>query len=256
MRIATFALLALLTTRLLPAASPDELIRESLKNYQRDFHEGITHFTYLERDVDNSKTSVDREMLVNGLPFEMAVSRNGQPLSSSEEAKERDKLEKRRNESAGDHAKRVREREQSMAFLNEVPNAFTFQLIGEEAVNGRPAFVIRCTPKPGFRPRDSHAAMLAHIEAKLWIDKEDIQWAKAEAKVLGTISIGWILARFEPGATMLLEQTRLSDKYWMPSRIDVNGDAKILLVKDHPVHEQMFFYDFKPVAPENLQAKN
>jgi hypothetical protein len=239
----------------LTAASPDELLRESLKNYQRDYREGVLHFTYVERDIDNSKTSVDQEMLVNGLPYEMAVSRNDRPLTPAEEAKEREKLEKRRNESPDERAKRVRERESSLAFLNEVPEAFTFRLLGEEPVKGRPAYILECKPKPGYHPRDSRSAMFTHIEAKIWIDKEDIQWAKAEAKVLDTISIGWILARFGPGATMLLEQTRLSDKYWLPSQIDVNGDAKILLVKNRPVRERMIYSDFKPIDPANLQAQ-
>jgi hypothetical protein len=246
----------MLTTGTLAAASPEELVRESLKNYQRDFHEGVQHFTYFEKDVDGAKTSVDREMVVNGLPYEMAVSRNGQPLTPSEEAKEQEKLRKRQNESPAEHAKRVHERDSSLAFLNEVPEAFTFQLLGEEPVKGRPAYIVQCEPRPDFHPRDSHAAMLAHMKAKIWIDKEDLQWAKAEANVLDTISIGWILARFEKGAVIRIEQTRLNSQYWLPSLIDIDGDAKILLVKDKQIHEQMIFYDFKPVEPVNLQAKN
>ena len=71
--------------------------------------------------------------------------------------------------------------------------------------------------------------MLKHIEGKLWIDKQDIQWAKAEAIVKNTISIGWILARMD-GRDINLEFTRVADGLWMPKQIDINGTAKVLLV--------------------------
>ncbi len=41
--------------------------------------------------------------------------------------------------------------------------------------------------------------MLKHFEGKLWIDKEDLQWVKADAEAKDTVSIGWFVARVGRG---------------------------------------------------------
>lgn len=237
----------------LVAATPQELVRESLANYQRDRVEAVAHYTYVERDTDDNGDSksveIDKEMLVNQIPYEVAQMRDSKPLTASEQAKEQEKLEKRRNESPSAKEKRLRDYRASQQFLNEVPEAFEFKLLGQETIDGRENYVIECTPKAGYRPQNSKAAMFSHIEAKLWIDRDDLQWRRAEAKVLDTISIGWIVARIGPGAHMTMEQKRLNDRDWLPSLITVDGDAKVFLVKNHPIHEHMEFYDFKPIAP-------
>ncbi len=252
MKPATCFLVTLFAAGPLAAVPPEELVRKSLENYQRDRVEAIARYTYMERDTERSggvpKVSTDKELVVNGVPYEVAVSRAGKPLTPEQEAKEREKLEKRRAESPEERAKRLNEYRTSQAFLDEVPEAFDFKLLGEETLDGRSNYVIQCTPKPGYQAHNSRAAMFSHIEAKLWIDKEDLQWSKAEANVLDTISIGWILARIGPGAHMRLHQARLDDKNWLPSLITIDGDARVMLVKDHPIHEEMSFYDFTPVG--------
>ena len=45
---------------------------------------------------------------------------------------------------------------------------------------GAPHGSLQMTPRAGFMPVDIRAAMLKHIQGKLWIDKQEVQWAKAE----------------------------------------------------------------------------
>ncbi len=236
------------------ATSPDELVRKSLDNFKLD-HSLAPHYTYMERDVekngDATKVSVAKVITVNGLPFEMTVSRNGAPLSGEQLSKEQAKLEKRKKESGSELAKRELEYRTSISFLDDVPNAYTFKIIGQDTINGRENYVVQCTPKPGFKARETHGAMFAHIGAKLWIDKVDLRWAKAEAKVLDTISIGWVLARIGPGAEIRLDQSSMGDGHWLPSLIDVNGEARVLLVKDKPIREHITYFDFQRVGTGN-----
>ena len=97
-------------------------------------------------------------------------------------------------------------------------------------------------------PRTSRAALFSRLNAKLWIDKQEMQWTKAEANVIDTISIGWILARIAPGANIVFERTRVSASDWLPKLINVDGAAKLLLLKGHPINERVTYYDYKPVA--------
>ncbi len=234
-------------------------MRQSVNNYFHDYREAAVHYTYTSKDVEkgpsSTKISVSEVMAVNGVPYERTVSRDGGPLPPAQDAKEQAKLEKRKNESAAEQAKQLREYQAGPAFLEEVPNAFLFTMLPEETVDGRPNYVIECRPNPSYHPHNSRAAMFSHIQAKLWIDKQDVQWTKANAEVLDTISIGWILARIGPGATISIRQTRLNDKDWLPGMIDINGNARVMLVKDHPIHEQISYYNFKPAKNETVSMQ-
>jgi hypothetical protein len=70
---------------------------------------------------------------------------------------------------------------------------------------------VTLTPRAGFVPASPHAALLKHINGKLWIDKQDLQWSKGEAYVIDLVSIGLILARIGPGARITLEMSRVAE---------------------------------------------
>jgi hypothetical protein len=88
--------------------------------------------------------------------------------------------------------------------------------------------------------------MLKHIKGRLWIDKQDVQWAKAEAHVIDPISIGWILARIGEGAQIGLDMERVVDGLWMPKRIDVDGTARVLMVRNKVLDEHLTFSGYHP----------
>lgn len=87
---------------------------------------------------------------------------------------------------------------------------------------------------------------------------QDVRWTQAEANVIDTISIGWVLARIEPGAHITMKQVRVDGEHWMPKEIDVNGTARILLVKNRTLDETVSYENYKRVrpAPATAAAKN
>jgi len=259
MRIAAVVCSSLIAVSAFAGVSPEEITRKAVQNFQRNYQVTALKYTYVEADVDSDgaeKTSVGRVLPVNGLPYEFETSRNGTPLDPEQLAKEQDKLDTRKRESKDEQEKRIRNYQRERAFLNEVPDAFNCKVSGEQELHARTNYVLDCDPKPGYHAVDSHAAMFSHIHARMYIDKDDLQMTRAEAKVLETISFGWILARIGPGADMNLEQTRLTASDWLPSLIDVNGTARILLVHDRPIHERITYYDFKPISGNAGAAMN
>ncbi len=71
-----------------------------------------------------------------------------------------------------------RRRERQREPLKELPDAFDFRLIGEEALASGEVYVIDATPKPGYKPKLPSAAYFPKVKARLWIDKNDYHWAK------------------------------------------------------------------------------
>jgi hypothetical protein len=87
------------------SSAPDvrQIVASSIAATQRSW-QGRLRYTYLERDEDRRLDSegrvksevvdLSRMILVNGVPFEQLLERNGQPLSAAEERKQKEKLEK------------------------------------------------------------------------------------------------------------------------------------------------------------------
>lgn len=228
------------------------IVRQSIQNYERDWREAMC-WEYRQTDISKSDTGeeVDVSEIVplSGTPYERLLIKDGHELSPDQRKKEERKYEKalrqRESETPGERRERIHKYEAQRAFIADLPSAYTFQLAGEETVNGRPAWVIHMIPKPGFIPTVPHAGMLAHIGGTLWIDKEDVQWAKAEADVVDTIEIGWIMARIGPGAHFSVAQERVADGLWMPSRITIRGEARVMLVHNKTLNEELSFSDYR-----------
>ena len=145
------------------------IVESSIAATQRHWQARL-QYTYIERDEDQHRdpdgrvmsehVNVSRTILVNGVPFEQFVERDGRrPPSAKQERKQKEDLDKLKRETPDERAERLRKQEEETAsIVREVPMAFDFQLVGEEAVNGRPAYVIQATPHPGSMAKANTAA--------------------------------------------------------------------------------------------------
>jgi hypothetical protein len=240
-------------------APPDaaQLVKQSVANHDRDWREEAQ---WRYKQIDTTYTGEGKQVEITeviplfGTPYERLIAKDGRPLSPAEKKKEEQEYEKafqrRLKDTPAERAARIRKRESEWNFLRDLPEAYDFSLLGEEAVKGRPAWIVGMKPRPGFTPATPRGSMLRHIEGKLWIDKQDVQWAKAEAHVIGTVEIGWILARIGPGAEIKLALTRVADGLWFPSALEINGSARVLLVHRKSLNEELFFSDYARVGRE------
>jgi hypothetical protein len=226
------------------AQDANEIIRRAT---DRDFtnFENRKNYTYQERSEVRqyngkgklAKTEVETNeiLILDGRPYEKLIARNDKPLSEKDAAKEQKKLdnelEKRKRQSASEKAKLEKERVEEKKYLREFTEAFDFRVIAEEAVSGKPAWALSVTPKPGYRPKSSEAKMFTKLKGKVWIDKGEYHWVKAEGEATDTLSFGFFLFRVAPGARVSFEQTRVNEEVWLPSRISVRAEARLALLK-------------------------
>ena len=160
------------------------------------------------------------------------MERNGRPPSAEEEREYKDKLEKLKRETPEQRAERIRrQEEENTSLVREVPKAFDFQLVGEEAINGRPAYLLQATPRPGYHAQGRYGSMFSKVAGKLWVDKQDLGWIKVDGQVIQPFSIGLFLVRMLRGSQIRVEQTRVGDGVWMPERVEVRAAARVFFVK-------------------------
>jgi hypothetical protein len=232
------------------------IVESSIAATQRHWQERL-HYTYIERDEDRRRdpdgrvtsehVDESRTILVNGIPFEQFVERDGRrPPSPSDERKQKEEFDKLKRETPEERAERLRKQEEeTAAIVREVPMAFDFQLVGEEAVNGRPAYVIQATPHPGYHGQGKYGSMFPKVAGKLWVDKQDLGWIKVEGLVIHPFSMGLFLVRLLRGSQINMQQTRVNDGIWMPERVEVQAVAKIFFVKSLSIDRVMAFSDYK-----------
>ncbi len=260
MQLARLLLIAAIPA-LLSAQDPDpkEIIIRAIQADARN-EQASRNYTYIQREerrtLDGSNRVKDRKIetfdvtLLEGSPFRRLIARNDQPLPPDEKRKQDERLQNsiesrsketdlvRQQRIANWNSRRAQQREA----LKEIPEAFDFRISGEDTISGQPVWVIEGLPRKGFKGVSKMArAILPNVRGHFWISRKDYGWARIEMEAIDTVSIGLLLFRMSPGSRIEMEQTYVNDEVWLPKRIAVYANARILLVKG--MHVQMFYDD-------------
>jgi len=216
------------------------------------------HYTYMERDEDrrldslgqvkSQNVDVTRMMLVEGARFEQVMEHNGQLPSAKEQRKSDEDLDKLKHETPQEKTARLRKDQEDRSFLDEVLQAFDFQLVGEETVGGRPAYMLEATPNPGYHMHGKYGKMLSKVAGKLWVDKQDFGWIKVDGEVTQSFSMGLFVARVQHGSHIILEQTCVGDAVWVPKRLEMRASARILFLKSLDIARILTYSDYRPAV--------
>lgn len=225
---------------------PQAIVRQSISNTAQDWR-ASANWAWTQTDVattpEKTVVTVSEIVPIAGTPYERVISKDGKKLSLEEQSRELRKYEKtvkqREAESPREREARMRKYNNERAFMAEIPDAYNFSLLGEDTIEGRAAWVLSMKPRPGFVPATPHGGMLEHIEGKLWIDKQDVQWIKAEGHAVDTVSIGWIVARLERGAQFNYEQQRVANGIWLAKRLTVEGLVRVMMVYGKSINEEV-----------------
>jgi len=223
-------------------------------------------YTYVERNEEKRFDSAGRTrstdvrvsravVLNNGNIIDQTVSYNGGPPTPEQKKNDQELLRKRRSETLQERTARLREEKENRAFIGEVVSAFNFQLLGEEVIDGRQAYILQATPKSGYRAHSKHGRIFSKVHGKLWVDKQDFGWVKVDANVVAPFSMGLFLARVNPGTHILFEQIRVAEGIWLPRHIEIKADAKILFLKNYQMQEVITYSEYRPAQPSQVVAE-
>jgi len=223
-----------------PTTDAGAIVRRAFSR-QEDFFDQARNYTYLRHEEEkklNSKGKVtatetaDHEItILYGEPYRKLVRKNGRDLDAKQARKEQEKMDSEIAKRSKDPEKRRRQAEKERAerrkTLSEVAEAFDWSLAGEESIAGRPALVLRASPKPGYKPKSAEAKVFTKMSGRIWIDKAETRMVRADAVVNDTISFGWFLVRIKPGFHFTFELTRMDDQVWLPREGRLKGEAKV-----------------------------
>jgi hypothetical protein len=230
------------------AVAADESNWRVARHYMFSERVDLRYLDSLGRMKSNEVETFDVTLL-DGSPYRRLVARDDRPLPAGEESKEQRRLARstvqRRKETAPQRALRLAEYESRPEWQREawreLPEAFDFRLAGEELWNGNTLYVIEATPRHGYRPRSRTAKVLAHLQGKLWVDKQDYHLVKAEVEVIDNVWLGLFLVRLAKGSRAAFEHTRVNDEVWLPQRVQVFASARLGLLKVLHIEQEVIY---------------
>lgn len=122
--------------------------------------------------------------------------------------------------------------------------AFDFHLLGKRILNGYNVYVLKATPRTGYKPRDRDGEVLTGMQGTLWIDQKTFQWVKVEAHVIHPVRIEGFLAEVEPGTEFEVEKRPVTDNVWMASHYSMRSNAKVMLLVRHTGQEDDRYFNY------------
>lgn len=235
--------------------SIDGVMRKALERlkeaYARYYYQGKHTYTQLlvveqlGRDGSVMKREEKRYQVypIAGVPYFRLIQKDGRPLTAAERKAQQEQERRFRHELAqGQHREETDEYQEF--FQEELIRRYHFELVSQEPVNGRPAFVVRFAPHRGDLPeRRRLDPLLNKMAGTVWIDQQAYEIVRGEFRLTGEVKVWWgIVAgvrRLEGG----FEQKEVDAGMWGPSRFHLYIQGRVLF---RPLHErQQMIWDWR-----------
>jgi hypothetical protein len=234
------------------------IIKKSAEANDRDWA-AAPQFDNSERDVDKNGDRTYDVIILFGSPYQRLIAINGRELTPAEQSNEQKKynnaVKERQHESSAKRSQRIAkyeaERKRDYTLIQQMVLAFDFSLVGEDTLMDHQVYVLKATPRAGYRPPNRDSTVLTGMEGTLWIDRDTYQWVKVQARVVHPVRIEGFLAEVEPGTQFLLEKEPVSEGIWLAKHFSMKSNARVLLLFPHHGQEDDSFFNYHKAAKDS-----
>lgn len=218
-----------------------------------------TYHIHLEEQELGSKGNVkktestDSESLtVDGIRIDRVVAQNGKPLTAKEEQKESDRIDKEvakakerraKHESQG---KETNARGEDILPASRILELGTFSNPRRIVLDGRPTIVFDYTGDPNAKTRNAFEGIVRDLVGTVWIDEKDRVLARGEGHFLNDFKIGGgLFLNIHKGLSFNFSATKINDEVWLPTTIEGQGSARVLVVDSTNGHFRLVTSDYR-----------
>jgi hypothetical protein len=161
---------------------------------------------------------------LEGAPYTALVEKNGRPISGADLLEEK---ERRRKFLERQISRNLDKNEEYRVPLDaELFARYRGEVVGRDVIGGRPAFIMQFTPKSRDLPiRRRQDYLLNKLAGKIWVDQNDYDIVKVEARLTERTRVFWGLGNIEK-ADLYFEQTRLREGVYLPMRFTFFVDGR------------------------------
>jgi hypothetical protein len=160
------------------------------------------------------------------------------------------------------HSQEQENADHTLRIVKALPDAFLYELDGEEKSTGEIGRVgdrlvrLKFRPNPGYQPPSRVEQVLDGMQGVVVIDPVERRIARIDGTLFKEVSFGWgILGHLDKGGHFLVEQKDAGDDSWEISRMALNFTGKILLFKGISIKSDEVFSNFKRVPDNTTYAQ-
>jgi hypothetical protein len=255
-----------------PLPDIDALLKEVTANEDK-VDEILEKYTFTEKQTDRETDASGQLRVKKSETFELTfykgnrikrlIEKNGQPLSAKELEDENKRVEKRvrdiEKKMAEKEKKGNKEREVAQdtngspdgergerISISDVLRASKLTNPRRERFRGHEVIVFDFEPLPGYKPQKNYEKFFGKTAGAIWVDAVAKQVTRVEARLVESFKIaGGMLASMREGATFVLEQDRINNEIWLPTRADINLSVKVLMVKGITANSVVEYGNYK-----------
>lgn len=177
---------------------------------------------------------------LGGVPVQKLVAKDGRPLSPGELKKEDERIDKEaakarerrtRNDAAG---KQTDPRGDEEITVSRMLALGAFSNARRIFPGGRSTIAVDYTGDPHAKTQNRAEAAFKNLAGTVWIDESDHELVHLEGRFAHSFKIaGGLLADIQEGTSFTLEQNKVNNEVWLPTRAEAQGSARLLLYRVH-----------------------
>lgn len=226
----------------------------------------------IKRDFDAKGILREKESLLyqisiyKGFQVKRLVEKNGKPLNEKDQKKADEEAQKSIEEIDKNIAKKEKEKAkqknndeaEGSNFYSDVLKASNLINPRREKFRGRDVIVFDFEPNPKFDMRNASSVLkfFGKVAGVIWIDEKDREAVRVEAVLAENYKIGGgLVAKLSKGASFVLEQAHINNEVWLPSLMEINLSAKVLLFKGVSLNQIIKTSDYNKFKSEVKEIK-
>jgi hypothetical protein len=189
---------------------------------------------------------------------ERLMSVNGKELSPSEREKEDKRVQKeveeiiKKQEKKQQQEERARARGETEEKNDNRVEIKDFLRISEvtsvrrEIFRGHEVIAFDFEPRKGFKPKTRAEDIVNKLAGTIWVDEAARQVARLEARLTDSFKIGGgVLASIGASTAFSFDQEKIGDEVWLPSSMEANVSARVLLLAKFNRSVERRYSDYK-----------
>jgi hypothetical protein len=208
--------------------------------------------------VKETETRAYEVTPVGAMFVERLMSVNGKELSASEREKEDKRVQKEVEELVKRREKKEQKEERARAKgekekkddddveIKDFLRISEITSVRREMFQGHEVIAFDFEPRKGFKPKKRAEDIVNKLAGTIWVDETARQVARLEARLTDSYKIGGgMLASIGASTAFSFEQQKLGDEVWLPSSMEANISARVLLLAKFNRSVERRYSDYK-----------
>jgi hypothetical protein len=221
-----------------PLPDPSQLLQRALANQKKlaveqERYECRVSETTIETDkngrIKKTKSEVDEQFFVNGIPIQRALSKDGRDLSPDQARKENERVMKE-TVKYSNQATAAKETDKQNQQIQDLVEAMMLTNGRRKIENGRSILDYNIVPNPKFQARNLIQRFARAMQGTISIDEQTGEMIDLNIKSTADLKIGGgLLASLHKGFWLHIHNHAEADGVWLNDLAEGSGDARAAL---------------------------